>query len=332
MSVAFDIIEYMFDHGAMTPPPHGSAGLAGSVGSAALATGGDAARGETVRELQARIRSMQRHSLDTRALPTAPAIAELLPGGALSAGGAYVVPDSTTLALTLLQAPSAAGSWCAVVGMPDLGVEAAVGLGLDPDRLVLVPHPGEQWAAVLSALIDVVTVVLVRRPVRNAGRGDRERVSEALAGRIGTRLRQREAVLVSLGDWPRADARLAVTDVDWAGIGSGFGHLSARQATVGSVSRAWEGRTRSRRLWLPGPDGRVEPVAARDARAPATPLETGGVRALPSPARFPDPLEEAIEFEGRSGFDEAAGFDGTGRFDEDRPRPADPLPLQSAAG
>lgn len=219
----------------------------------------------TASELQARIRGMQRAALDTRALPTHPALGELLPGGALAAGGVYAVDNSTTLALGLLQGPSAAGSWCAVVGVPDLGVEAAAGLGLDLERLVLVPHPGEQWLPVVSALVDVVTVVLVKPPTRTG----RAPIGDAAASRLAARLRQREAVLVSLGggsaqSWPHTDARLTVTESDWAGIGSGFGHLTARQVTVSSASRSWAGRAKSRRLWLPGPDQWLEAVVARD--------------------------------------------------------------------
>lgn len=214
---------------------------------------------EVVRELQARIRSMQRNRIDTRALPTHPALADLLPGGALSAGSSYTVAGSTTLALALLQGASAAGAWCAVVGMPDLGLEAAAGLGIDLDRLVLVPHPGEQWLAVVAALVDVVSIVLVAAPAQGV-----PRIGEATAGRLSSRLRQREAVLVSLGEWPRADARLTVTESAWSGIGAGFGHLAGRQATVSSTSAAWSGRVRSRRLWLPAPGGAViEPVVAR---------------------------------------------------------------------
>jgi len=212
---------------------------------------------EVIRELQARIRRMQRNRLDTRELPTDPAFADLLPGGALAAGGCYVVTGSTTLALGLLQAPSAAGAWCAVVGMPDLGVEAAAGLGVDLERLVLVPHPGDQWLAVVSALIDVVSVVLVHPPLRDG----RVRITEGTASRLASRLRQREAVLISTGEWPRADARLSVTDSSWSGIGSGFGHLAARQVTVRSTSS--RGRQRSRRLWLPGAAQRIAAIQAR---------------------------------------------------------------------
>jgi hypothetical protein len=208
-------------------------------------------QGDVVRELQARIRRMQRNRLDTRELPTNPALADLLPGGALAAGSAYSVIGSTTLALSLLQGPSSAGAWCAVVGMPDLGVEAAAGLGIDLERLVLVPYPGEQWLTVASALIDVVSVLLLRAPERDG----RVRITDGGASKLASRLRQREAVLVSLGDWPGAAARLSVSDSSWAGLGAGFGHLAGRQVTVSSAAATWQGRAKSRRLWLPGPPG-----------------------------------------------------------------------------
>lgn len=209
---------------------------------------------DIVRDLQARIRRMQRNKLDTRELPTNPALADLLPGGALAAGSAYSVIDSTTLALSLLQGPSAAGAWCAVVGMPDLGVGAAAGLGIDLERLVLVPHPGEHWLTVASALVDVVSVLLVR-----PGAG---RITDGTASKLASRLRQREAVLVTMGDWPGSVARLTVSDSSWVGLGSGFGHLTGRQATVSSASARWQGRAKSRRLWLPGSDAVVSAVAA----------------------------------------------------------------------
>ena len=283
-----DTLEHMFENRMMAPPS--------SAASVALRVDDDLDAPEStltdtadvVRELQARIRGMQRTTLDTRALPTHPALGDLLPGGALAAGGVYAVDNSTTLALALLQGPSAAGSWCAIVGVPDLGVEAAAGLGLDLERLVLVPHPGEQWLSVVSALIDVVSVVLVKPPVPAHGR---IRLGDAAASKLASRLRQREAVLVTLGDgttrdgttrdssgepWPRTDARLTVTASTWAGIGAGFGHLTARQVTVSSASRSWAGRAKSRRLWLPGPDQRLEAVVARDDAQARAALRTAG--------------------------------------------------------
>src|SRR4051812_36132028 len=206
MVAVVDRIERMFEIGAipLLPP---------------VLLAADIFREDRVGELQGRIRRRQRNRLDTRELPTAPALADLLPGGALAAGSAYSVVDSTTLALSLLQGPSAAGAWCAVVGMPDLGVEAAAGLGIDLERLVLVPYPGEHWLTVASALIDVVSVLLLRPQLREG----RVRITDGSASKLASRLRQREAVLVSMGDWPGAEARLTVSDSSWTGLGSGFG-------------------------------------------------------------------------------------------------------------
>jgi hypothetical protein len=235
-------------------------------------------RADVVRELRERIGGMQRRTLDSRALATSSALAELLPGGALAAGGAYAVEGSTTLALGMLLEASRAGAWCAVVGMPDLGLEAAAELGLDLDRVALVPHPGDQWLPVVSALVDVVSIVLVRPPLRDG----RARIGDAAAGRLAARLRQREAALVAIDDWPGADARLRVVERGWSGIGTGFGRLAARQATVASTSAAWSGRSRSRRIWLPAPDGgglaAVSPWGAA-AASPGPAADSSGVSA-----------------------------------------------------
>lgn len=233
----------------------------------------ESARAEEIRRLQDRIRGMQRTRLADRTLPTSPALAGLLPGGALAAGGSYVVDGSMTLALSLLREPSRAGSWCAIVGVPDLGVEAAAAAGIELERLVLVPRPGEQWFAVVSALVDAVAVVLVQPPAR-------ARVGEASAARLAARLRQREGVLLSTRAWPHAHARLSVAESDWAGLGAGFGHLAARQVTVAASSPAWQGRTRSRRLWLPDAGGAIAPVVARTEERGGRRREEGTLRAF----------------------------------------------------
>jgi hypothetical protein len=153
MSVAIDTIESMFEHGGMA-----------ARAAATVETANPAA--ETVRELQARIRSMQATKLDTRLMPTHPAIAKLLPGNGLQQGSTYSIDQSTTLLMALLAGPSAAGSWCGVVGVPEFGVEAAESFGIDLDRLVLVPRPGDQWLAVTAAVADVMSVVVTRPPKR----------------------------------------------------------------------------------------------------------------------------------------------------------------------
>ncbi|MGJ4842843.1 hypothetical protein [Leifsonia sp. Le1] len=198
-----------------------------------------------VHELQSRIRQMQATTLESRRLETHPALSPLLPGGALKAGAAYAVRGSTTLVMAMLACPSASGAWCGVVGMPDFGAEAAGRFGIDLDRLVLVPHPGEQWLTVTAAVVDVLSVVVVA-PTSRARDGD--------IARLTARLRQREATLIVVGDWPQVEATLTVSRSGWDGLGGGTGYLSSRRVTVESAPRGGSGQRRRAELWLPALD------------------------------------------------------------------------------
>jgi hypothetical protein len=240
MSVAIDTIETMFEYGTM----------ASATAAATIETANPAA--STVRDLQARIRSMQATKLDTRLIPTHPAIANLLPGGGLKQGSTYSVDHSITLLMALLAGPSAAGSWCGVVGVPEFGVEAAASYGVDIERLVLVPHPGDQWLAVTAAVADVMSVVVTRPP---------KRASDTSLARLAGRLRQRGSTLLVLGSWPQSEAMLSLSHSVWSGIGEGHGYLAARQATV-TVSTKLGGAPRSARLWLPDPEQQFRDVDA----------------------------------------------------------------------
>lgn len=230
MSSAIDTIEHMFDHEEVSP----ALTLTAPVANGVIAD-------DRVAELQQRIRQMQATKLDTRRIPTHPAIASLLPGGGLKQGAVYSVERSAMLIMALLAGPSAAGSWCAVVGVPEFGIEAAGRFGIDLDRLVLVPRPGDQWLAVTAAIADVMGVVVTRPP---------KRASDSSVARLSARLRQRGATLLVLGTWPQSEAMLSLSHSQWHGIGDGHGHLSAREVTV-TVTDRMTGRPRSARLWLP---------------------------------------------------------------------------------
>jgi len=197
-----------------------------------------------------------RRGLETR--PLAEGFARLLPGGALRPGAVYSVDGSVTLVLALLAGPSLAGSWCGIIGLADLGAEAAASFGIDLARLVLVPAPGDQWLTVTAALADVLPVVAVR-PTR--------RVSETKASRLGARLRQRGCTLLVAGEWPQAEARLSLRQNTWTGLGAGHGHLTGRDAIVAASVRS--GSPRTARLALPSePEnaGAVDP-SCRDLPA-----------------------------------------------------------------
>ncbi|HEV7951607.1 MAG TPA: hypothetical protein VGP24_17735 [Glaciihabitans sp.] len=227
----------------------------------------------TVRELQARIRSMQATKLDTRMVPTHPAIAGLLPGGGLKQGSTYSVDQSATLLMALLAGPSAAGTWCGVVGIPEFGIEAAASFGVDLDRLVLVPHPGDEWLTVTAAIADVMSVVVTRPP---------RRATDTSLARLAARMRQRGSTLLVLGSWPQSEAMLSLSGSTWSGLGDGHGHLTARQVTVTVTSRVGQ-QPRSARLWLPDPELKfrdvIEPAErsrADEERSPRRHLRVAG--------------------------------------------------------
>ncbi|MPZ94516.1 MAG: hypothetical protein GEU96_06240 [Propionibacteriales bacterium] len=212
----------------------------------------------------ARVRRLHGGQSDTRTLETLPALSGLLPGGALRAGAAYSVTGSTALAMALMAGPSAAGAWCGVVGLPGFGAEAAAGLGVDLDRVVLVPEPGAGWRSALAALVDALTMVVVQPPADMVVTGPE-------ASRLGARLRARGGVLVVCGTWPACEARLSVSELSWSGLGAGHGHLTGRQVTVLAQGRGTAVRPRRTRLWLPGADGEIRPVEDTPLVDPAEP-------------------------------------------------------------
>jgi hypothetical protein len=231
-------------------------------------------RAETARDvsaLRAQVERMQGRRLDEPVLPTHPAFSPLLPGGGLKPGSAYSIAPSASLLLALLARPSQDGVWCAVIGMPDLGAEAAERYGLDLDRLVLVPEPGPRWLAVASTIAEVVPVVAVRPPT---GRGVNSGLSAEMS-RMAARLRDRGTVLLVQGAWPQVEATIEIADPSWSGLGSGHGYLAGRELTVTVTGRRSPAPRRARML-LPAADGTITalgaPAVARSTPAAAEPI------------------------------------------------------------
>ena len=188
------------------------------------------------------------------------------------------VSASTSLALALISAASAAGSWCAAVGLPSLGLVAAAELGIVLDRfpLVAAPASGREretrpsgreretrpsgreretgWAWVVAALLDACDVVLACPGSLPAG------VRPSDARRLAVRARERGSVLVVTGAWPEgADVRLQLSASRWEGLGRGHGRLTGRRVEVVAGGRGAAARERRVALWLPHPDGGVAP-------------------------------------------------------------------------
>ncbi|GAA0803475.1 hypothetical protein Sya03_27670 [Spirilliplanes yamanashiensis] len=208
-----------------------------------------------------------------RILPVLPELGGLLPGRGLRRGSTVAIAGGhpgaagghTSLMLALLAAASQAGSWCAVAGLPALGVLAAAELGIALDRLALVPHPGPEWPTVVAALLDGVDVVVVAVP---GG------VSAAVTARLAARARQRGAVLVPYGPWTGADVTLQISHGAWEGLGRGRGRLRRRRVTVAASGRGAAARGKELTVWLPAarPGHRAVPAGApATARVAAAP-------------------------------------------------------------
>ncbi|KTS14083.1 hypothetical protein RSA3_01660 [Microbacterium testaceum] len=227
-----------------------------------------------IHALRDRLERMQGRRMDAPVLPTHPAFTSLLPGGGLRSGSAYAIARSSSLLLALMARPSQDGAWCGVVGMPELGAEAAEKYGLDLDRLVFIPDPGPRWLAVTATIAEVIPVVAVRPPQgSNAARGGAE------ATRLAARLRDRGTVLLVQGSWPQAEAVIDVTDPRWTGLGQGNGYLAGRELTV-SVSSRRSPSARRARMLLPAADGTIEMLGAPTERLVPRTRETSPVRAV----------------------------------------------------
>jgi hypothetical protein len=169
------------------------------------------------------------------------------PAGAVGLVAARAVSGpvgAVSMLLALLSAASAGGSWCAVVGLPGLGVAAAAESGISLERLALVPYPGPEWPAVVAALLDGFDLVVTAPPGR---------VGADVAGRLSARARQRGSVLLAVGAWTGAELVLAPVDSAWEGLGQGRGRLRQRELTVVAHGRGAATRPRYAQLSLPAP-------------------------------------------------------------------------------
>lgn len=167
-----------------------------------------------------------------------PLLAGLRPGSVLGVTGI----GATSLALALV-ARASTDSWTAVAGLPALSLVAASELGVAIDRVVVVPEAGID---ALAAVVDAFDLVVARpalsaRDVRN----------------LHARIRERDAVFVTIGPTVEADLRLQSASAEWHGIDGGHGYLRARKLTVTAVGRGSAAQTKRTTLWLPDDEGGV---------------------------------------------------------------------------
>jgi hypothetical protein len=134
--------------------------------------------------------------------------------------------------------------------VPTIGLDAASEFGVALERVVAVSTGGlpdqraARWPDVIAAAADGFDLLITRVP---AG------VSPAAVRKVATRVRQREVVMLVLGDPGvlTCDGVLDAGAVEWQGLGDGHGHLQHRRLVVEASGRRLHGRRRCR-LALPG--------------------------------------------------------------------------------
>ena len=154
-----------------------------------------------------------------------PGLKTLFPGGLQPE--VYTLSGAASVGMGLL-----VDGWGGVVGMPEVGVEAARDWGVELSRMVLVPDPGS-WLETVAALIEGLDVVLAAAPAP---------VAPAAAQRLVARLRDRGTTLVVQGDWPGAHARIDARTLGWQGLGHGYGALESQRLEV-TVTRHHSSRS-----------------------------------------------------------------------------------------
>lgn len=233
-----------------------------------------------LRALQERIHVLQGRRNRQGSYPVLPCFSNLLPGG-LRGGAAYSLETPLSVAMALLAGPSANGEWCGAAGIPDFGAEAAAGFGVALERFVLVPDPGPDWLPAVSALADVLPILLVRPGGR---------VSPGDAARLGSRLRERGGTLLVLGPWPQSEGSLRVRGSRWEGLGEGYGHLRRHQVEL-EVSQRGRARTATVDLAAPGSLGQGSPAHGSLGQASPAP---GSLELEPSDHRAPGGVRPAL--------------------------------------
>lgn len=178
-------------------------------------------------------------------------LSPLFPDGGLRVGASYRISHTPALFSAIVAEATKQGVRCVVLGMPTLGLEFTRRLGADLEHLILIPRPGRRLVDIVSAVSEVVPLVLCATPTR---------VSEKEAARLASRFRDRACTFLTTGTWSPAYASIECRDPRPVGIGKGWGAITEQAVTVTVHNRTGERRTAA--VLLPGRSGTLEAAPA----------------------------------------------------------------------
>ncbi|MEV0299111.1 hypothetical protein [Nocardia sp. NPDC050710] len=185
------------------------------------------------------------HAEPPEILPLPGALGEILPGGGLPCGSVVSCRGGGALLLGVLAAATQTGAHAALVGNPRAGLLAYSEMDGDLARLAHIPDPGPDPLAVVSILVDGVSVVVLDIP----GSAPPSRVRA-----ITARVRQHGAVLIITDPgWARPHLELHTRVAGYTGLGPGRGRLREIHLDIEIRGRAL--RPRIHHLVLAGGPG-----------------------------------------------------------------------------
>lgn len=170
-----------------------------------------------------------------RMLPVPPPIGELLPRGGIPRGTVVNVSGANSVLIGLLASVTSAGGQAAVIGMPNLGLLAAVEQGASLDRIALVSEPGESAVEVAAILLEGFDLVILGLSGAT--------VTPSRARAVIARARSKGAVLVTTqGHWDGPDLRIQAAVAGYTGIDQGRGRVKTILLDVAAVGKGFQER------------------------------------------------------------------------------------------
>ncbi len=173
-------------------------------------------------------------------LPVSPDLHAMFPEGGLVRGRTVLCGGdaAVALALRIVSQPTQAGSWLGVVGVHNIGVQAASEQGVALQRVVFVQPATSraEWVSTVAAAADGFDVLMLEVP---------HGITVADARRVQTRIQSRRNALVLIGATQKLalqsvfqpDVVMDTTTTQWNGIERGAGHVQSREVCVAVSGR-----------------------------------------------------------------------------------------------
>ncbi len=188
----------------------------------------------------------------SRTLPVPEPLADLLPRRGLTRGTVVSVSGANSVLIGIIASVTAAGGHAAVIGLPNLGLLAAVEQGADLSRLSLVRDPKGSAVEVAAILLDGFDLVVLGLSGATA--------TPSRTRAVIARARSKGAVLViAEGHWDSPDLRIESRVAGYTGLGQGLAQGRGRVLTV-QLDVAATGKSfqrRSARMEIGAHDGKT---------------------------------------------------------------------------